>query len=244
MSHSKKKRKGPEGMSKAVSDVKEKVVVESRQESVVWEWTKTILYAIVLALFIRAFFLQTFKIPTGSMEPTLHGAMTYGHGDKIVVLKFIYGLRIPFTNEHILSLKEPRRGDVVVFETRGIEGLNERDQRKDFIKRVIAVGGDRVEIVPDNPLWNPGMGPSIEGGGHIYINGKRLENPFIANRLYYPTGPFGVGVITVPEGHYFVLGDNSLSSRDSRFWGFVPRENIIGKAVAIYWPPTRIGAIH
>jgi signal peptidase I len=238
----KKKRKGPERMSKAVSEVNDGIEAESQQESVLWEWTKTILYAILLALFIRTFFLQTFKIPTGSMEPTLRGAMNYGHGDKIIVLKFIYGLRIPFTDERLIPLTEPKRGDVVVFETNGIEGL---DQRKDFIKRVVGVGGDHVQIVPDDPVWDPRTASLLQGAGHIYINGKRLEEPAsVADRTYYPTGPYGEEEITVPKGSYFMLGDNSMNSRDSRFWGFVPRENILGKAVAIYWPPRRIGSIH
>ncbi|RJP17458.1 MAG: signal peptidase I [Candidatus Abyssobacteria bacterium SURF_5] len=228
-------------MSKAVSDVKEKVEAENQRESLLWEWTKTIIYAVVLALFIRTFFLQTFKIPTGSMEPTLRGAMNYGHGDKIIVLKFIYGLRIPFSDERILPLSDPKRGDVVVFETKGIEGL---DQRKDFIKRIVAVGGDHVQIVSDDPNWNPAFDSLIEGGGHIYINGERLEEPAsVADRVYFPAGAFGEGGVTVPPDSYFMLGDNSLNSRDSRYWGFVPRENILGKAVAIYWPPKRLGLI-
>lgn len=227
-------------MSSAVPDVKENVEAEAQQGSIIWEWTKTIIYAIALALFIRAFFLQTFKIPTGSMEPTLRGAMNYGHGDKIIVLKFIYGLRIPFTDQRILPFAEPKRGDVVVFETKGIEGL---DQRKDFIKRVIAVSGDRVRIVPDNPYWNPAVNPLMEGGGHIYVNGELLQEPKISSRTYYPAGPYGEEEVVVPKDMYFMLGDNSLNSRDSRFWGFVPSQNILGKAVAIYWPPTRIGGI-
>jgi signal peptidase I len=207
-----------------------------------WEWAKTIIYAILLALFIRTFFLQTFKIPTGSMEPTLRGAMNYGTGDKIVVIKFIYGIRIPFTDRKILALTEPKRGDVIVFKTKGIPLL---DQRKDFIKRVVGLGGERVRIVPRNPNWNPEYEDVEYGMGYIYINGERLESPAaIAERNYYPDGDYGKTEISVPEDHYFMLGDNGLNSRDSRFWGFVPRENVIGKAVAIYWPPGRIGVIH
>ncbi len=237
-----KKRKDPDEMAKALSDVKEGAQVETNQESILWEWAKTIIYAVLLALFIRTFFLQTFKIPTGSMEPTLHGAMNYGHGDKIIVLKFLYGLPVPFTGKHILPLEQPQRGDIVVFETKGIKDL---DQQKDFIKRIIAVGGDTVQIVPDDPNWNPAIDPLVEGGGHIYINGKPLEEPAsITNRIYYPAGPYGEETVTVPPGYYFMLGDNSMNSRDSRFWGFVPRQNILGKAVAIYWPPKRIGVLH
>ncbi|MBI5115162.1 signal peptidase I [Candidatus Poribacteria bacterium] len=228
-------------MSKAVSEIKEKVDFEQPQESVLWEWTKTIVYAVVLALFIRAFFLQTFKIPTGSMEPTLRGAMNYGHGDKIIVIKFIYGFRIPFTRNRVLAMTEPKRGDVVVFETQGIDGL---DQGKDFIKRVAGVGGERLAIVPDNPGWNPQLSDVVRGGGHIAVNGKPLKEPAsVAGRVYYPAGEYGSWETAIPPDHYFMLGDNALNSRDSRFWGFVPKGNIVGKAVAIYWPPNRIGLV-
>ncbi len=228
-------------MSRAVPQGKETVDMERTWESVLWEWVKTILYAVILALFIRAFFLQTFKIPTGSMEPTLRGAMNYGRGDKIIVIKFPYGFRIPFTDRKILAMAEPKRGDVVVFRTKGIEQL---DQRKDFIKRLVGLGGEHLQIVPNNPNWDPNEDETIRGEGHIYVNGERLEEPApVAQRAYYPAGEFGRGEIVVPEEHYFMLGDNGLNSRDSRFWGFVPRENVIGRAVAIYWPPGRVGLV-
>jgi signal peptidase I len=228
-------------MTEVVSEEKNKLDIERTWESILWEWAKTVIYAILLALFIRAFFLQTFKIPTGSMEPTLRGAMNYGRGDKIIVFKFPYGFRIPFTDHVILSMSDPNRGDVIVFKTKGIPQL---DQRKDFIKRVVGLGGERVQIVPDQSYWNPEENEFIKKEGHIYINGKRVEEPAsVAKRSYYPDGEFGQGEIMVPEGHYFMLGDNALNSRDSRFWGFVPRENVIGKAVAIYWPPNRIRLI-
>ena len=228
-------------MSKAVSEAKQKTDLGQTTESVLWEWVKTIIYAVILALFIRYFFLQTFKIPTGSMEPTLRGAMNYGHGDKIMVIKLIYGVRIPFTDRKILAMTEPKRGDVIVFKTKGVRGL---DQGKDFIKRVVGVGGDRLQIVPEDPHWNAGMGNPSRGGGHIYVNGERLKEPStIADRIYYPAGEYGQGEIIVPPGRYYMLGDNSSNSRDSRFWGFVPGENVIGKAVAIYWPPSRIGLV-
>ncbi|UCD59227.1 MAG: signal peptidase I [Candidatus Hydrogenedentota bacterium] len=228
-------------MSKATPETREKVDSERPRESILWEWVKTIAYAVLLALFIRTFFLQTFKIPTGSMEPTLRGAMNYGHGDKIIVIKFIYGIRIPFTRHRVLALTEPKRGDVVVFETEGIEQL---DQRKDFIKRIVGVGGERLKIVPDDPNWDPERSDLIRGAGHVYINGNPLKVPAsIADRIYYPAGEYGKEEIKVPAGHYFMLGDHALNSRDSRFWGFVPRENVIGKAVAIYWPVSRIGLV-
>lgn len=228
-------------MSKAVPETDERVTTEQQRESILWEWVKTIIYAVLLALFIRTFFLQTFKIPTGSMEPTLRGTMNYGHGDKIIVLKFVYGIPIPFTDYRLLPLAEPKRGDVVVFGTKGISGL---DQKKDFIKRIVGVGGETLEIVPENPSWNPGENDLVRGGGRIYIDDRPLSEPdVIADRIYYPTGDYGKGEIRIPPGHYYMLGDNALNSRDSRFWGFVPRENIIGKAVAIYWPPNRMGLV-
>jgi signal peptidase I len=222
---------------------KETIDAERTWESVLWEWMKTIIYAVILALFIRGFFLQTFKIPTGSMEPTLRGAMNYGRGDKIIVIKFPYGFRIPFTDRKVFAMSEPQRGDVIVFKTKDIDDL---DQNKDFIKRLVGLGGEKLEIIPDNPLWNPEEDEPVRGAGHIHIDGGRLEEPeSIANRSYYTaTGAkYGSGEILVPEGHYFMLGDNGLSSKDSRYWGFVPKENIIGKAVAIYWPLSRIGLV-
>lgn len=228
-------------MAKEAVHEKETIDVERTWESVLWEWVKTIVYAVVLALFIRGFFLQTFKIPTGSMEPTLRGAMNFGRGDKIIVIKFAYGFRIPFTNHKILAMSEPKRGDVIVFKTEGISRL---DQHKDFIKRLVGLGGERLRIAPDNPNWDSETNETFGGEGHIYIGGKRLEEPVsVAERSYYPAGEYGRGEITVPEDHYFMLGDNGLNSRDSRFWGYVPKENVIGRAVAIYWPPKRIGLV-
>jgi signal peptidase I len=228
-------------MSDAIPEERDNIDSERSWESVMWEWVKTIIYAVLLALFIRGFFLQTFKIPTGSMEPTLRGAMNYGRGDKILVIKFIYGIRVPFTEPRILAMTKPKRGDVVVFKTRGISQL---DQRKDFIKRVVGQGGERLQIVPDNPHSNPSGSELGRNEGHVFIDGNRLKEPAaIAERSYYPAGEYGSGEIEVPEEYYFMLGDNGLNSRDSRFWGFVPRNNVIGKAVAIYWPPRRIGLI-
>ncbi len=181
---------------------------------VVREYAEAIFWAFVIAMVVRTFVVQAFKIPTGSMEPTLHGAK-WG-GDKILVNRFLY------------RFKDPQRGDIIVFSTKNIEGL---DKGKDYIKRLVGVPGDRVEI------RDP----------HIYVNGKRMEQPDIFNQFRYfntdfEDGPYGHSEeeITVPSGHYFVLGDNSANSRDSRYWGFVPRKNIKGKAMFIYWPPSRV----
>ena len=183
-------------------------------KAIIREWVESILIAVILALFIRTFFIQAFKIPSGSMRPTLL------EGDKIMVNKIVYGPKVPFTHYRIPGLREPRRGDIVVFKY-------PEDRKKDFIKRLIAVGGETVEI----------------SNGNITIDGKPIDGPpEILKTYYYDRGHYGVegNAVKVPKGSYFVLGDNSDSSRDSRYWGFVPKDDVIGRAMFIWWPPWRI----
>ena len=181
--------------------------------AVIWEWVQSILIAFVLAMFIRTFFFQAFKIPSGSMRLTLI------EGDRLLVNKLRYGPKVPFTHKRLPGFSEINRGDIVVFIFPGTP-------KKDFIKRLIARGGERVEIK----------------NGDIYINGQLVDDPRIKNIYYYNRGDYGQTgkEVLVPENHFFFLGDNSGSSHDSRFWGFVPEENIIGKAEVIYWPLNRI----
>ena len=192
--------------------------IKPETKAVIREWAESIIIAVVLALFIRAFFIQAFKIPSGSMKPTLQ------EGDKIMVNKLLYGPNIPFTHYRIPGLREPKRGDIVVFKY-------PEDRKKDFIKRLIAVGGETVEV----------------SNGNILINNERLASPPELLRIYYYNrGHYGVdgNVVKVPENCYFVLGDNSDSSRDSRYWGFVPKDDIVGRAMFIWWPPWRIQILH
>ncbi|MCB9757869.1 MAG: signal peptidase I [Candidatus Omnitrophica bacterium] len=177
------------------------------------EWGDSVLVAFILALFIRTFSIQAFRIPSGSMRNTLI------EGDRLLVSKLSYGALVPFTHYRLPGFSHPKRGDIVVFKY-------PEDPKRDFIKRLIAVGGETVEIK----------------FGDIYINGKRVEDPVIKNTYYYNRGTYGdVNQKTiVPAGYYFVLGDNSGSSHDSRYWGFVPQEDIIGKAQLIYWPLNRV----
>lgn len=227
--------------SETTAEEKEEISGARSLKSVLWEWIKTFVYAIALALFIRTFFLATYVIPTGSMEPTLHGAMNYGLGDRIIAIKFTYGIRVPFTDRRIFQLTEPKRGDIVVFESDGISGYN---SKKHLIKRVAALGGERVRIASSGSYVDLEKGTIKKREGNIYINGKRLEKPAsVAEKTYYPAGEYGSKEVTVPEAHYFMLGDNVHNSRDSRFWGFLPQENVVGKAVVIFWPPKRIGVI-
>ena len=186
-------------------------------KSQIREWTESIIIAVVLALLIRTFVVQAFKIPSGSMIPT------FKVGDRIFVNKFIYGAGVPFTDLHLPKLREPRRGDIVVF-------VSPEDRKKDFVKRLIAVGGETVEIKD----------------GRIYIDGKVIQEPLSIKAVYYyNAGDFGgEGVkIQVPKDFYFVLGDNSASSRDSRYWGFVSRKSLLGNAICIYWPLHRMRII-
>ena len=172
------------------------------RRSALRENIESLLWAAALALVIRAFIMAPFKIPSGSMRPTLI------EGDRILVNKFVS--RLP----------PPLRGNIIVFRF-------PTDQKRPFIKRLIAVGGDHVEI----------------RDGHPWVNGRALVLPDGMNgAVYYNQGTYGVEgeVIEVPAGHYFVLGDNSAASHDSRFWGFVPEPLLIGKAMVIFWPPGRI----
>ena len=181
-----------------------------------YEWIKPILIAAVLAMFIRTFIIQPFKIPSSSMVPT------FVPGDRIFVNKFVYGAKLPFSKIRLPELEEPSTGDIIVF-------VSPVEKKKFLVKRFIASGGDTVEI---------------KDGG-ILINGKPSEKKALKNCYYYNKGKYGPEgrAIKVPEGSFFVLGDNSANSLDSRYWGFVPEENIVGKAFVIHWPPSRIRLI-
>lgn len=181
------------------------------------EWIESIAIAVILALLIRSFIVQAFKIPSGSMIPT------FNVGDRIFVNKFIYGAKVPFTNFRLPAVREPGRGDIIVF-------ISPEDPKKDFVKRLIATGGQTVEIKD----------------GKLYIDGKHADEPSsIKGIYYYNSGDYGKEgqVITVPKDSYYALGDNSASSRDSRYWAFVPKNNILGKVICIYWPLYRMKVI-
>ncbi len=189
--------------------------MSTRKKSVIREWVESIVVALLLAMVIRTFVVQAFKIPTGSMRTTLL------EGDLILVNKFIYGAKVPLTNFRFPAVRKPQRGDVVVF-------IYPQDPKKDFIKRLVGLPGESVEI----------------RNSKIYINDQPLDVATF-NRPYYNRGDFGLEgrKILVPKDSYFVLGDNSENSQDSRFWGYVPAKNLLGNAMVIYWPPQRIRLI-
>jgi len=185
-----------------------------KKDSVAREWIESIVIAFILAMFIRTFFIQAFKIPSGSMRPTLI------ERDRLMVNKIRYGPKVPLSKKKRLpGLTKPKRGDVIVF-------IYPEDLSRDFIKRLIGLEEETIEIKD----------------GNIYVNDQVVEDPRIKDTYYYNRGDYGREgqKIEVPEGHYFVLGDNSGSSSDSRFWGFVPHENVIGRAEMIYWPFSRM----
>ena len=177
---------------------------KTKRKSVLREYAEAIVIAVVLALFIRTFVVQAFKIPSGSMKPTLLV------GDHILVNKFIYGIKIPFTDKTIIKLGKPKRGDVVVFKY-------PLDTKKDYIKRVVGLPGDKVEL--ENK--------------QLFINGKITDDPHASYSIYGNLRNFGP--VTVPVHHLFVMGDNRDESSDSRVWGFVPDAYLKGKAFLIYW---------
>lgn len=190
-------------------------MVDSRtqqaKKSVAREYVEAIVIALVLALFIRTFIVQAFKIPSGSMEPTLL------IGDHLLVNKFIYGIKNPFTGETWVPIKRPAPRDIIVFKY-------PVNPDQDFIKRVIGVEGDTVEMTDKKLLVN---GKPFEVAGAVY------RDPNILPREGTPRDSFGP--ITVPKDALFVMGDNRDNSYDSRFWKFVKLSEVKGKAFVLYW---------
>ena len=182
-----------------------------KNKSKIKEYAEAIIIAILIALFIRTFVTQAFKIPTGSMKPTLQ------IGDHILVNKFIYGIKIPYLRKTLVPVTEPKRGDIVVF-------IYPLDRTKDFIKRVIGVEGDVIEIRNKNIFLN---GSSCNDTHGVYTDNLILPSSI------QPRDNFGP--VKVPEGSIFVMGDNRDQSYDSRFWGFVKLKDVMGKAFIIYW---------
>ena len=184
---------------------------EGRSKSVFREYFEAICIAVLLALFIRTFVVQAFKIPSGSMLPTLL------IGDHLLVNKFIYGIRIPFSGKVLIPYKKPERGEVVVFRY-------PKDKSIDYIKRVIATPGDSIEIRTKKVFVN---------GTPVQDPHAHISSPAVLSAASSPRDNFGP--IQVPEGRIFVMGDNRDNSYDSRFWGFVDQKDILGKAFVLYW---------
>lgn len=184
-----------------------KTVGKGQQKSVVREYVEAIIIALLLAFFIRTFVVQAFKIPSGSMIPTLL------IGDHILVNKFGYGVKNPLNGATWVAVGDPQRHDVIVFKY-------PQNPSQDFIKRVVGVAGDRVEIVEKK----------------VFVNGELLVEPNAVNMdPEYKEARDKMEPITVPPGSVFVLGDNRDNSHDGRFWGFVDLKDVRGKAFMLYW---------
>ncbi len=173
----------------------------------IWEFTKAIVSALILAFVIRATVVQAYKIPSGSMIPTLL------IGDHLLANKFIYGEKVPFLNKKLFVFRKPERGDIVIFPC-------PVDPGKNFIKRVVAVEGDAVE----------------ERNKQLFINGNPVSEPYVQytdNFMSVQRDNFGPYL--VPHNKVFVMGDNRDHSYDSRYWGYVDIDNIKGEAFIVYW---------
>lgn len=216
------------------------------------EWAHTASSAVLLASIIMYTCVQAFKIPSGSMQPTLY------EGDHLFVSKFYYGIAIPLTQKRIAKVRDVRGGDVVVFRFPS-EDKDSQHYGKDFIKRAIAVPGDRVEI-KNKVIYVNGESRGRESytqfsdlrvfprwGSNHQLSAQEYQQAWEQAQLSFILRGDEIrdnfGPVVVPPGHYFVLGDNRDASYDSRFWGPLPARYLKGKAWFIYWPPKRIKAI-
>ena len=191
--------------------MKETKLSPVKTKSKIREFVEAILTAFLIAAFIISFVAQAFKIPSGSMIPTLLV------GDHLFVNKFIYGVKIPYFRITIIPITDPKRGDVIVF-------IYPQDRSKDFIKRVIGTAGDKIEMKNKKLFIND----------QVYTDTFGIYN----DDAIYPADVQprdNFGPVTVPQGSLFVMGDNRDHSLDSRFWGFVDLKDVQGKAFIIYW---------
>ena len=184
---------------------------EKNDKSKVQEYIEAIIIAILIAVVIRTLVIQAYKIPSRSMVPALLV------GDHLLVNKFIYGIKIPVLRKILIPVTDPKKGDIIVF-------IYPHDRSKDYIKRVIGVAGDKIEIKNKN----------------IYINDQPYKDTFgiYSDSITYPAmmqPRDNFGPVVVPKRSLFVMGDNRDESADSRFWGFVNLRDVEGKALVIYW---------
>jgi len=203
----------------------------SCKEKPVWrEWLESLLVVAVIAILVRSFVVAPFKIPSSSMVPTLEV------GDYIFVLRYPYGLRVPYTDMQFFA-HPPKRGDVAVFDY-------PEDRSKDYIKRIIGLPGDTIEYKENGliingkemPLVHEGRRTYFLAGGEADVSEQFSEQlDEVKHAVLRKEYTLRDGVWKVPEGMYFVLGDNRNNSRDSRFWGYVPQSYLVGHAAIVWW---------
>lgn len=219
----------------------------------VMDWAETVYFAAFFASVVMFFFAQAFKIPSASMRNTLL------EGDNLFINKITYGVRLPFMNTKLLKFNDIKRGDVIIFtfpaKDRNQINCGETQYGRDFVKRVIGLPGDTVEVKNKQVFINGVLQP--QQPYEIYIDHERTEQPMPLTSEQYQNiwenreleDYFGLylrdyfGPVTIPQGSYLAMGDNRDASCDSRFWGPVPEKNIKGKAWFIHWPLSRAGMI-
>lgn len=207
------------------------VTAADRKEPILVEYARSFFPIVLIVLLLRSFLVEPFRIPSGSMMPTLL------IGDFILVNKFTYGIRLPVINKKIIANNEPERGDIVVFRF-------PKDPHIDYIKRVVGLPGDRVAYYNKQVYINGkrmkqidlgryqgiGQGRNMSGAELLLEDLTGLEHEILTQQ----GSPAIDGVYVVPQGHYFVMGDNRDNSNDSRYWGTVPEQNLVGKAFFIW----------
>lgn len=214
-----------------------------------WSWAKIIL----VILFVKGCVIDQYTVPSGSMEPTIHGNPGYFTGDRILVNKWTFGVRVPFTTHWLYRFNAPKRWDIVVFKP-----LPHMSSFPILVKRVVALPGEKVQLKDGKLYINDKLEPfpAFMPKGERYFNREDLDlmtrHPQVSDwqrmnaQGLLQAGPERAGPLygcvdkaeytKVPEGHYFVLGDNSFESLDARFWGWLPEERILGPVFAIWWP--------
>jgi len=209
-------------------------------DPVIVEYSKSFFPVILVVFLVRSFIVEPFKIPSGSMMPTLIS------GDFILVNKFTYGLRVPLLNNTFFEIGHPKRGDVFVFHY-------PPDPSIDYIKRVIGVPGDKIAY-RDKKLYINGVPQDLTllgdysyvGSGLNMVNAKRYSEQLgdVKHDILLENNSIAVdGEVVVPPGQYFAMGDNRDNSKDSRYWGFVPENNLVGRAFLIWWNFDNLGRI-
>lgn len=203
------------------------------RDPIIVEYAKAFFPVILIVLLLRSFLVEPFRIPSGSMTPTLLA------GDFILVNKYTYGIRLPVINKKIISLGDAQRGDIVVFRF-------PKDPSIDYIKRVVGLPGDRIAYrdkvvyVNGEPMKQEVRGTFIGEGVGMAMTGASLRAEHLGSTVHdilvvpEKSGRADTDEVVVPPGHYFVMGDNRDNSNDSRFWGFVPDENLVGRAFFIW----------